>query len=203
MPTIDEVYIEGSYAGGRLVPGTYTVELQVDNQVQSTPLVVKADPRIQSNAADYAAQDELLKKLETDVTDIHVAVTRMRKLAGQVRSINGITEADASKSELVKSGKALLDKLKVWEEKLIQPKSQSYDDVINFVNKLSANIIFVHGEVNGNVPYVTAGQKARYAELHQQWMVLKDEMDALLKNDVAAYNALCRTLAVENVLLPE
>jgi len=127
----------------------------------------------------------------------------MRKLAGQVRSINGITEADESKSELVKSGKALLDKLKVWEEKLIQPKSQSYDDVINFVNKLSANIIFVHGEVDGNVPYVTAGQKARYAELHQQWMVLRGEMDALLKNDVAAYNALCRTLAVDNVLLPE
>jgi len=63
MPTIDEVYIEGSYAGGRLLPGAYTVELQVDGQLQSTPLIVKADPRIQADAADYAAQDELLKKL--------------------------------------------------------------------------------------------------------------------------------------------
>jgi hypothetical protein len=75
--------------------------------------------------------------------------------------------------------------------------------VINFVNKLSANIIFVHGEVNSNVPYVTAGQKARYAELHTEWLVLKQDMDQLMKKDVAGFNALCKQLAVEHVLLPE
>ncbi len=203
MPTIDEVYIEGSYAGGRLVPGTYTVVLNVDGEEQTTQLEVKADPRITADAAAYAAQDDLLKKLETDVTDIHVAVTRMRKLSAQVRTLNGVLESDATKSSLVTAGKTLLDKLKVWEEKLIQPKSQSYDDVINFVNKLSANIIFVHGEVNGTTPYVTAGQQARYAELHQQWLVLKTEMDELLKKDVAAFNQLCRTLQVDNLILPE
>ena len=203
MPTIDEVYIEGSYAGGRMVPGTYTVELNVDGSIHSAALVIKADPRIDADAAAYAAQDELLKKLEADVTDIHVAVTRMRKLASQVRTLNGILESDEAKAELVKSGKSLLDKIKVWEEKLIQPKSQSYDDVINFVNKLSANIIFVHGEVNGTVPYVTAGQKARYAELHQQWLVLKTEMDNLLSTDIAAFNALCRKFDISNILLPE
>jgi hypothetical protein len=203
MPTIDEVYIEGSYAGGRLVPGMYTVELNADGEVQTTQLEVKADPRITADAAAYAAQDELLKKLETDVTDIHVAVTRMRKLAVQIKSLIGVIETDVSKATLVTKGKALLDKLKTWEEKLIQPKSQSYDDVINFVNKLSANIIFVHGEVNGTTPYVTVGQQARYAELHQQWLTLKVEMDELLKNDVAAYNQLCRTLQVDNLILPE
>jgi uncharacterized protein YlaN (UPF0358 family) len=185
------------------VPGTYTVVLNVDGEEQTTQLEVKADPRITADAAAYAAQDDLLKKLETDVTDIHVAVTRMRKLSAQVRTLNGVLESDATKSSLVTAGKALLDKLKVWEEKLIQPKSQSYDDVINFVNKLSANIIFVHGEVNGTTPYVTAGQQARYAELHQQWLVLKAEMDELLKKDVAAFNQLCRTLQVDNLILPE
>jgi hypothetical protein len=75
--------------------------------------------------------------------------------------------------------------------------------VINFVNKLSANIIFVHGEVNSNMPYVTAGQNARYEELHTEWRVLRQEMDQLMKKDVAGFNALCKQLAVEHVLLPE
>jgi hypothetical protein len=75
--------------------------------------------------------------------------------------------------------------------------------VINFVNKLSANIIFVHGEMNNNVPYVTTGAVDRYEELHNEWLVYKNEMDALLKNDVAAFNALCRSLSIGNVLLPE
>ena len=185
------------------MPGMYTVELNVDGEIHTTRLEVKADPRITADAAAYAAQDDLLKKLEKDVTDIHVAVTRMRKLAAQVRTLNGLLETDASKTSLVTAGKALLDKLKVWEEQLIQPKSQSYDDVINFVNKLSANIIFVHGEVNGTTPYVTEGQQTRYAELHQQWLVLKAEMDKLLDNDVAGFNQLCRSLEVDNLIFPE
>jgi hypothetical protein len=203
MPTIDDVYIEGSYNGGRIVPGIYSVTLKVDGQEQSTQLVLQGDPRINVSDAEYAKQDELLKKLELDVTDIHVSVTRMKGLQKQLNELVQLLSSDASKAEAVKSAKGILEKITVWENKLIQPKSQSYDDVINFVNKLSANIIFVHGEMNNNVPYVTSGAIARYEELHNEWLVYKNEMDALLKNDVAAFNALCRSLSIGNVLLPE
>lgn len=203
MPTIDNVYIEGSYSGRKIVPGTYTVLLKVDGTELSTTLQLHADPRTNSSAADYAAQDDLLAKLEKDVTDIHVAVTRMRGLTKQINNVVKLVESDNSKSEVVALSKSLIKKITEWEEKLIQPKSQSYDDVINFVNKLSANIIFVHGEVNSNIPYVTAGQKARYEELHAEWLVYQKEMEQLMNKDVAAFNALCLTLAVANVILPE
>jgi photosystem II stability/assembly factor-like uncharacterized protein len=203
MPTIDNVYIEGSYSGRKIVPGTYTVLLKVDGSELSTALQLHADPRTNSSAADYASQDELLAKLEKDVTDIHVAVTRMRGLTKQINDMVKLVESDNSKSEIVALSKSLLKKISEWEAKLIQPKSQSYDDVINFVNKLSANIIFVHGEVNSNIPYVTAGQKARYEELHLEWLVYQKEMEQLMNKDVAAFNALCRSLSVANVILPE
>jgi hypothetical protein len=203
MPTIDNVYIEGSYAGRKIMPGAYTVVLKVDGVEQTTPLQLKADPRVSATAADYADQDELLAKLEKDVTDIHVAVTRMRGLTKQINDMVKLVEADNAKSEVVTMGKAVVKKIGELEEKLIQPKSQSYDDVINFVNKLSANIIFVHGEVNSNVPYVTAGEKARYAELHAEWLVYQKEMELLLTKDIAELNARCRALSVANLILPE
>ena len=203
MPTIDNVYIEGSYSGRKIVPGTYTVHLKADGIEQTTTLQLHADPRTNSSAADFSAQDELLAKLEKDVTDIHVAVTRMRGLTKQVNDMVKLVKSDSSKSEIVALSKSLIKKISEWEEKLIQPKSQSYDDVINFVNKLSANIIFVHGEVNSNIPYVTAGQKARYEELHLEWLVYQKEMEQLMNKDVAAFNALCRKLSVANVILPE
>ncbi|MFN5478723.1 MAG: VPS10 domain-containing protein [Chitinophagaceae bacterium] len=203
MPTIDGVYIEGSYNGRRVMPGSYQVVLKVDGAEHGTSLEVRADPRIQATAKDYQLQDALLEKLERDVTDIHVAVTRMRGLTRQINELTKLVENDSSKAALVKMGKDINKKIKAWEEELIQPKSQSYDDVINFVNKLSANIIFVHGELNGTVPYVTAGQQSRYEELHGKWMVHKKTMDALLSNEVAAFNALCRTLTVNNIILPE
>ena len=203
MPTIDNVYIEGSYSGRKIVPGTYTVLLKVDGVELSTTLQLHADPRTNSTAADYAAQDELLAKLEKDVTDIHVAVTRMRGLTKQINDMVKLVENDNSKSEMVTLSKSLIKKISEWEGKLIQSKSQSYDDVINFVNKLSANIIFVHGEVNSTIPYVTAGQKARYEELHLEWLVFQKEMEQLMDKDVAAFNALCRKLSIANVILPE
>ena len=203
MPTIDNVYIEGSYSGRKIVPGTYTVLLKVDGVELSTTLQLHADPRTNSTAADYAAQDELLAKLEKDVTDIHVAVTRMRGLTKQINDMVKLVENDNSKSEMVTLSKSLIKKISEWEGKLIQPKSQSYDDVINFVNKLSANIIFVHGEVNSTIPYVTAGQKARYEELHLEWLVFQKEMEQLMDKDVTAFNALCRKLSIANVILPE
>jgi len=203
MPTIDEVYIEGSYSGGKVIPGMYQVVLSIDGVVSNTSLLIQPDPRVNVTAEDFAKQDALLKHLEKDVTDIHVAVTRMRGVSKQIKELSEMVENDPAKAAVVSSAKQLLQKIKVWEESLIQPKSQSYDDVINFVNKLSANIIFVHGELNSTVPYVTKGQQARYEELHQQWLKYKTEMDQLWAGDITSFNQLCNSLGVTHIMLPE
>ncbi len=203
MPTVDEVYIEGSYTGGRVVPGMYTVTLKVDGAEQSTSLHIQQDPRTSVGMDAYLEQDKLLQLLEKDVTDIHVAVSRMRAMNKQVSALMSLLESDSTKAKVVQMGKDLSSKIRGWEEKLIQPRSVSYDDIINFVNKLSANVIFLHGEVNSNVPHVTAGAKERYEELHKEWMKYSDELEQLLKKDVAAFNELCRALSVGHLILPE
>lgn len=203
MPTIDNVYIEGNYNGGKIAPGKYSIVLEIDGKEQSVPFVLNSDPRIKSTAADYAKQDDLLQKVEKDVTDIHVAVVRMRNLSKQIQALVGLVDGDRSKDELVKKAKSVMQKMVDWEEQLIQPKSQAYDDVINFVNKLSANYIFVHGEANATIPYITEGHVARYNELHQEWMKYKNEMESLMKTDIASLNELVKTLKVDHVMLPK
>jgi len=202
MPTIDNVYIEGNYSGGKITPGDYTIVLTADGIEQTASLKLSQDPRLQYSSKDYAVQDELLKKLEKDMVDIHVAVNQMNALSKQIGALNKLIQHDETKKELVNKGKALIEKIKQWEEKLIQPKAQSYDDIINFVNKLSANIIFVHGELSATVPYVTAGQEKRYADLHAEWLVYEKQMKALLANEVTGYNQMCRDMGVSNVILP-
>ncbi len=202
MPTIDDVYIEGNYSGGRLSPGTYTITLKADSVEQTTSLVVKADPRFKATTQDYADQDQLLRKIEGSVTDIHVAVSRMRNLKSQLSTLITLIEDDKSKEPLVSLSKKINEKITAWEEALIQPKSQSYDDVINFVNKLSANFVFVHGEVNSNTPYVTVGAKARYDELQLEWVKYRTQMENLMKNEISEFNELCRKLNVNNLILP-
>ena len=96
----------------------------------------------------------------------------------------------------------MVKKITAWEEKLVQPKAQSNDDIINFVNKLSADYIFLKGEMDVNTPAVTTGQHQRLGELNAQWEPIKNEYNDLQKI-IANYNALCRSLQIEKITIPE
>ena len=84
----------------------------------------------------------------------------------------------------------------------MQNKAESNDDIINFKNMLSADYIFVRGEIDSNVPMVTTGQKQQLATLDAQWKVLKTEMTNLINKEIAAFNKLCADKALTKVIVP-
>ena len=151
-----------------------------------------ADPRINASDADYALQDRMLKLTSDDVEAIHVSVVQMRKVQDQLNQFVKRAEDVKSLDTLAKTAKELTKTIKAWEEILIQPKSQSNDDVINFVNKLSANLIFLKGEMESNIPYITEGQLKRYEELHGEWKALEKQKQDLLANGIKNFNEACR-----------
>lgn len=132
--------------------------------------------------------------LSDDVEEIHVAVTQMHKLQIQLKDVMERTEGDARFDTLFRQAGTILEKLRDWEAQLIQRKSQTNDDVINFVNKLSANIIFVKGEAEGNVPYITEGIVKRTQDLHAEWVKYRNQQKALLEGDIRLLNENCRRL---------
>jgi hypothetical protein len=103
---------------------------------------------------------------------------------------------------VVDAGNAIVKKIKNWEEKLVQNKAESNDDIINFKNMLSADYIFVRGEVDSNVPNVTNGQKKQLSALDGQWKELKSEMNDLIAKDIATYNKLCAEKVINKVIIP-
>ena len=117
----------------------------------------------------------------------------MRKIQDQLNQFVNRAEGVASLDSLAAKAKAIVKTIKDWEEQLIQPKAQTNDDVINFVNKLSANIVFVKGDIeSANTPYVTQGQQKRYEELHAEWKKYEAQKQALLAGEIAAFNEACR-----------
>ena len=192
VPTVPNVFIEGSYHGRKVIPGTYEVKLTVNGHSHSSTLQVLPDPRINATAQDYKDQEELSRLVSTDVESIHVAVVQMRKIQEQFNQFIVRAEGNKSLEAIVKQARTINKNIKDWELLLIQPKSQSNDDVINFVNKLSANLIFLNGEIDGsNVPYVSAGSKKRYEDLHAQWLTFQSQQQ-LLENDIKKFNEDCR-----------
>jgi photosystem II stability/assembly factor-like uncharacterized protein len=202
LPGVPEVFIEGSYKGRKVAPGKYHVRLKKDSVEKITDFTILADPRITATPEEYSRQQQTLAVIDNNIKDIHDAVNQMRQVRKQVNELADLLTDTIKYKAVIDSGKSLVKKLTAWEEKLVQPKAQSDDDIINFVNMLSANYIFLKGEMDVNIPAVTTGQQQRLAELNAQWQPLKNEYNDLQKQ-VADYNRLCTSLHIEKITIPE
>ncbi|MBA4168658.1 MAG: glycosyl hydrolase, partial [Chitinophagaceae bacterium] len=201
LPGVPTVFIEGAYEGRKSAPGNYSARIKYNSSEKIVPFKILPDPRITSTATDYEEQQQWVTKAEEGIKDIHESVLRIRKIRKQVTEVTELVDTTKMK-EIWDSGKKLADKLLKWEEELVQNKAQSNDDIINFINKTSADYIFLKGEMDANIPYVTSGQKQQYEKLNAGWQKLKADMNALLDKDVAGFNRLCKEKNLEKIIVP-
>jgi photosystem II stability/assembly factor-like uncharacterized protein len=203
LPGVPTVFIEGSYAGHKIAPGTYTARLRYGSQSQTVTFQVKPDPRMDYPASDYATQDEFLGKVEDDFRDIHYSILQLRKVKKQLSVLLPLLKEKESWKGLVQQGDKLMSKINAWEDELVQNKAQSNDDIINYVNKLSADYIFLKGEADTNIPYVTGGQQEQFAALHAIWEKHKATYTEITGKDMPAFTKACKDAGVDLLILPK
>jgi photosystem II stability/assembly factor-like uncharacterized protein len=202
LPGVPNVFIEGSYQGRKVAPGRYFAKLKTDKEEKTTTITILPDPRLTATQTEYLQQQQTLAEVDNKIKEIHDDVNQMRAVRSQINELIDLLTDTIKYKPVIDSGKDLIKRLTAWEEKLVQPKAQSNDDIINFVNMLSADYIFLKGEMDVNTPAVTGGQQQRLTELNAQWLPIKNEYAALQKQ-VADFNALCRNLNIEKITIPD
>jgi hypothetical protein len=185
---VPTVFIEGSYEGYLAAPGEYTVKLKMGDQVQTAKIMVKPRPGMKFTQADYEEQSELMKKIVEEASQIHREVLSARKTNAQLKETSAMLKDKPATDEIRKKADKLSKDLTDWEDDVVQNKAKSNDDIINYVNKITADYIFLKGDIEANVPYVTEGQKQQFETLHNQWLKLKDRKTSIEK-EVSALNA--------------
>jgi hypothetical protein len=200
---VPTVFIEGSYQGRRVAPGAYLLRLRTSKGSEhTTPLRVLAHPGIKAEKADYAAQQALQKRVEDDINAIHNAVLNMRKVRRQLADFAQLASNMPAYADLRKTAQDMVKDLQQWEDSLVQNRAQSNDDIINFINRLSADYIFLRGELDSNIPLVTEGQKQQLEVLHAQWVKAEAEMKQMLEQKLAGFNKQCQEKGVPKVMVP-
>jgi photosystem II stability/assembly factor-like uncharacterized protein len=185
---VPTVFIEGSYEGYLAAPGEYTVRLKMGDQVQTAKITVKPRPGIKANQADYEEQSDLMKKIVEEASQIHREVLGTRKTTAQLKETSAMLKDKPGTEEIRRKADKLAKDLTAWEDDIVQNKAKSNDDIINYVNKITADYIFLKGDIEANVPYVTEGQKQQFQTLHSQWMKLK-ERKTNIEKEISALNA--------------
>ena len=104
---------------------------------------------------------------------------------------------------MIKKAKAIEKKLVDWEINLIQPNQKTFQDVINFNNKLNAEWMYLKGFVDSEFPKVTQGSKDRFKDLLAKWKIHQKELTVLIENEFSAFETLFKSMEVPALLIPE
>ncbi|MBT8210487.1 MAG: glycosyl hydrolase, partial [Eudoraea sp.] len=199
MPGIPDVYIEANFRGHKAPPGTYTLELAAGNKTVSTTGEIREMPGFETKPGQYEAYDKFMSALESNLTQMHNTINSLYHVQAQLEAILSDMESGSLKTQ----GDALLDKLKTWDEEMVQRKSKAYDDVENFPNKFSAEYLFLINQTNSAIPRVNKSSQDRRAELDKQWAVLKAKAATLIQNDIIAFNKALWEAGIGAIRIPK
>ncbi len=199
---VPELFVYGSLQSYKEAPGTYKARLTVGEKSVVQTFEVVNDPRLKIAPEAFHEQQNLLAGLKASVNEIHEGVNRLREVRKQVKDWISRTKSVANAKAIADSGKALVEKIDAWEEQVVQPKQETFQDVINFPNKLNAQFIYLMNEIDASDPPLTKGMTTRAAEISSAWEASRKQMQQLLERAVPAFNALLQQNTVPAVVVP-
>ncbi|MDX1462837.1 MAG: glycosyl hydrolase, partial [Marinirhabdus sp.] len=189
VPGVPGVYIEAGFRGHTVIPGTYTAQFNVNGKTLSRDIVIQDNPKYNISKNQYDTYDSFMEAVESNVTEMHQKVNMLAKAREDISQVlKTLKEKPAADQTLIDEGNALLEAIKAWDEKMVQRRSQAYDDVENFENKFTAEYLFLINQSDSSIPLITEAAKNRKAELYQQWMDLRSTANALIQNKIPEYN---------------
>ena len=203
LPPIDNVFVFGGLNSTSVAPGNYTIKLSLENETLETEVKVVPNPHIKASISDYKEQQDMLETIASTVKDMHESVNKMRSVKTQLERYATLLKDNDDATELLDSGKAIIKRITVWEENLIQPKQKTFQDVINFNNKLNAQLINLSGYIDNADPKVTQGAKQRLQDLLRDWQVYKTELDAIVNKEMDTYNTTFKALNIPALIIKD
>jgi photosystem II stability/assembly factor-like uncharacterized protein len=172
----------GAIAGPVVLPGTYTVRLNVNGQSYRRPLTIVKDPRTTASDADLREQFDLLMRIHDKTSQANDAVKMIRNVNAQLADRS--TRMTGTKSAAFKrAANDLSDRLSAIESEIYQVKNQSSQDPLNYPIRLNNKIAALAGVVGGADAKPTSQSYAVFndlsAQLDRQLSTMRAAMQAL------------------------
>lgn len=203
LPAVEGVFTLGDFRGSLVPPGSYALRLTSPEATQTVTAELLPDPTLDATPEDYAAQQQVLRSTEALVIELHGSVSRMRQVKDQLKDLTKLLPNYDGTEDLAVHGNSIVERITNWEKNLIQPKQKTFQDVINYPNRLGAELLNLKSRVDGAVPSATAGAKQRLADLTKTWGTHYGEFTRIVEEEFARFNASYRALELPILLLPK
>jgi hypothetical protein len=199
---LEDAVIWGFTGGPQVAPGTYQVRLTVGDWSSTRPLELLPDPRLDLSVADQSAQFELMLQIRKSMQDAHEAVERIRSVRAQLKDTAERGEEAGFGVDLRERADSAVALLTRIESDLVQTKSESGQDPLNYPPKLDNQLAYLYGYVGFSDGPPTAGAVARYADLVAELESFLGELEEVLAGPVADFSEVLRARGAPAVIVP-
>jgi photosystem II stability/assembly factor-like uncharacterized protein len=176
----------GSVRGPAAPPGEYQVRLTAAGVTKTQPFTIVRNPAISATDADLREQFALASQIGGKVSAANTAVLRIRNLKEQIAD----RTAKSNDDKLKAAGAALTAKLTAVEGEIYQYRNRSSQDPLNFPIKLNNKLAALQGIVESGDYRPTDQAQAVFKELSAQLDAQLGTLDALIRIDLTAFNAM-------------
>ncbi|MFI5072979.1 MAG: hypothetical protein ACHP8A_19060, partial [Terriglobales bacterium] len=179
----------GRPEGPLVVPGKYQIKLTVAGKSSTASLELTKDPRVSSSQADLEKQQELAMRIRGRVTAGNEAVNQIRSVRSQIDALKKRLSADPNAKPILESGEALTKKMNAVEEKIIQPKSKSGEDPLNYPIQVVDQLVALQETVESADTAPTAASFTVYDQLNTRLDAELAAWHEIQSKDLAELNA--------------
>ena len=198
---VPDISFYGSYAGYRVGPGDYKIRLTIGETSMEQPLTVQHDPRMDIRVRDTQAHQKLMSDIYIKINDLHTAIVKARSIRSQIKKMNNRIKEMGNMEELISTGKLAIKAIDNWEGQVVQTEMKTFQDVVNFINRLNAHMINLLETIDSADPPLTQGQRNRYGDLSEEWHKHKKKLDSIINNEVTEFNRLYKKEGLPAVII--
>ena len=199
---VPDISFYGSYAGYRVGPGDYTIRMTIGETSMEQPLIVRHDPRMDIRYRDTQDHQKLMSDIYIKINDLHTAIVKARSIRSQIKKMNDQINEMGDMDELISTGKLAIKAIDNWEGQVVQTEMKTFQDVVNFINRLNAHMINLLETIDGSDPPLTQGQRDRYGDLSEEWYKHKKKLDSIINNEVTEFNRVYKEEGLPAVIIP-
>ncbi|HEY7568085.1 MAG TPA: hypothetical protein VH762_10970, partial [Gemmatimonadaceae bacterium] len=190
----------GGAVGYRVAPGTFSARLTAFGATSTQPFRVVPDPRERYTEQQVAAQVRLARQAWERVNELHTNVTDLRSVKEQVSSVLGKISDRQDVQDVKDLASSINGKVDSVDNRLVQAKIKTFQDVINFRNGLSDQYLYLQGAIDGSEPPLTKGMTDRFSEIEAEYAPYAEIVRRVLA-DVERFNALLKAKGIDGVIV--
>ena len=174
----------GGPAGAKVEPGQYQIILSIDGNTTDHNLEVLCDPRIEVSEEDFALQHNLYTSVAAKLSELHIAVNRIRLMKQQLQNMHKIIPDES------KTVDSLVEKLDMIEGQLIDTKRETPRDVLRHAagfDDTLINLLWVIKIADAKPPSQT---KEVTEDVFSKVDRILKNLEDLISNDISDFNVL-------------